>query len=201
MDTGWGGRRQEGRVEGAGWKAGDRVGRVEKGKPAQHHHNGSLTSHCFITDLLYPSLSYSLLHIPAQDSTVVAPRANALRTLKNPLGGEHQARLTSKSLCCSARLAQTPHITHFIEPKTFSSVRCNGTWLCSAAGSACCVPPRFRQLGSMHNFTLAQYRLATIPPSHLAPGEQREKVMKITAKLTVDILTVQRGRGGGADPW
>lgn len=39
--------------------SGERVGWVEKGKPAQHHHNGSLASLYCISDTLYPSLLQS----------------------------------------------------------------------------------------------------------------------------------------------
>lgn len=69
---------------GGGWKAAERVGWLEKGKPAQHHHNGSLASLCCIIDSLSSPLTVYFTYQHRIQLFWSASRAlNALYTLKN----------------------------------------------------------------------------------------------------------------------
>lgn len=154
--------RQE--TEWAGWRRGNLPGTTTMA--------ALLPTALSLTSFILPS--YSLLHIPAQDSTVVAPQANAPHTLKNPLGGKHQAQFLSKSSCCSVKDSLRRCASHISSsPRHLGRVE-SGAMVLDSVQLLALNTLRFRQLGSKQNFTLAEYRLATIPPSHLAAGAQRE---------------------------
>lgn len=92
----------------------------------------------------------------------------------------------------------TSHITHTLESVTVKLNRVLGgsssTRLCSAAGSVCAL--WFSQLGLLPNFTLAHYKLTTIPPPHLASGTERGRGTPIMATQWSVFLFTELKRGG-----
>lgn len=116
--------------------------RVEKEKPAQHHHNGSLASLCCITDTLYPPLL--TVDFTYQHRTRLfwsTDRAlNARRTLKNSYIKRSSFLSTCVALSQKTYLAYHGTATHSSQwhwSTALSPVYCSSTQLCSAAGSVC----------------------------------------------------------------
>lgn len=156
MDTG----------QGVGRVGGFRADWVEKGKPAQCHHNGSLASLCCFSDTFNPNTDRS---------------ANTRSTLENSSGVSAESCVTSFLLLLSDKPQLRNNAAHSSLSHSHSyTVACDTKMKDRASFSSSSLQKHSTQLNCWlgmpfasssrawcFDFTLAQYKL---PSSHLASG-------------------------------